>query len=258
MSKHYARLPDGETAEPAHTPAPKRCRNHATGVSVDAHVASHITKLTADDWRKITEGLTRRFSGDFPLDRNGASVNWRTQRERAAISILALDPRIDSIEGMPERVTLMVNGRQRVWSPALRITSGRRVVMADVIREATATAPERQHVTELLTRTYAERGITYTTMLEGRVCREPRLANARFVLGYRGVDCDPDTELAVVGALSRGGEVTLGSLEAQLVGFGDVRATVFAMATRKQVRLDLWAPDFASMEVLLVSWECMR
>ena len=258
MFKHYARFPKGEETAAAHTPAPKRRRNHATDVAEAVHVASHITELTTDDWRKITEGLTRRFTGDFPLDRNGASVNWRTQRERAAISILALDPRIDRIEGMPERVTLMVDGRQRVWSPALRITSGRRVVMADVIRDATAATPERQQITELLTCAYAERGVGYTTMLESSVCREPRLRNARFVLGYRGVDCDPDTELAVVGALSRNTQVTLGSLETQLDGSGDVRATVFAMATRKQVRLDLRAPDFTSMQVKLVSWEGLR
>lgn len=257
-TRYHARLSEGEAAPAAHTPASKRFPNHATDASADAHVASHITQLTADDWRRITEGLTRRFSGDFPLDRNGASVNWRTQRERAAISILALDPRIDSIETVSERVTMIVDGRRRTWTPALRITSGRRVVVADVIRDESAAQPARREVTDLLTRIYAERGVTYTSMLESRVCREPRLRNARFVLGYRGVDCDPDTELAVVGALSGDAEVTLGALETLLDDGGNVQAAVFAMATRKQVRLDLWAPDFASMRIRLVSWEGLR
>ncbi len=227
-------------------------------LSVDDHVASHIAELTADDWRKVSEGLTRRFSGDFPLDRNGTVLNWRTQRERAAISILALDPRIDSIEVMPERVTLIVDGRNRTCSPALRIKSGRRVVMADVIRNSSAGLPGRCELTELLTQVYGERGITYTTMLESRVCREPRLRNARFVLGYRGVDSDPGTELAVVGALSKGVQVKLKVLEDRLSGSGDVRATVFALATRRKIRLDLWATDFADMSVQLVSWEGLR
>ncbi len=227
-------------------------------LTVHDQVAHHITQTTADEWRKVSEGLTRRFSGDFPLAHTGTVLNWRTQRERAAISILALDPRITLIEVMPERVTVVVDGRQRTWWPALRLTSGRQVAMVDVIRDSSLNSPARSELTELLTRIYGERGIPYSIMLESRVRREPRLRNARFVLGYRGVDPDRDTELAVVGALSRVKKIKLGVLEAKLAHTGNVRATVFAMATRGQVRLDLWAADFADMSTQLASWEGLR
>ena len=90
---------------------------------------------------------------------------------------------------------------------------------------------------ELLTRIYAERGITYKAMIESHVRQEPRLGNAQFVLGYRGVDPEAATEIALVGALSQGSQHPVGSLEQQLKDCSDVRAAIFVMATRKQVRL---------------------
>ena len=223
-----------------------------------SHVAHHYAPTTAEEWRKVTEGLTRRFSGDFPYARNRTILKWRTERERAAISILALEPRVHNIEIIPEHVTLIIDGRRRDWFPALRITSGRNVVMADVIRDKSLASPGRCEITELLTHHYAERGIRYTVLTESRVRKEPRFSNARHILGYRELDPDPDTELAVVSTLTRAAEIKLGDLEAKLEGFGEVRAAVFTMATRGQVKLDLWAADFARMSVELVRWEGLR
>lgn len=227
-------------------------------ITVDDHVAHHIAQTTADDWRKVTEGLTRRFSGEFPYVRTGAVLNWRRKRERAAISIFALDPRIDNIEVIPERVTIVIGGKRRVWSPALRVTSRRRIAMVNIIRDSTLASAGCCELTEILTYIYGERGITYTVMLESRVRKEPRLSNARFVLGYRNVDPDRDTELAVVGVLTQDVETSLGYLESKLGGFGDVRAAVFAMAARGQIKLDLCARDLADMSVKLVSWEGLQ
>jgi hypothetical protein len=234
------------------------CREPTLSITVDHQFAHHIARTTDEDWRRVTEGLTRRFSGEFPYPRTGTVLTWRTERERAAISILALEPRIDNIEVIPERVTIIVDGKRREWSPALRLTSGRRVAMVDVIRDSSLESPARDELTAQLTQIYAERGISYTVMLESRVRKQPRLSNARFVLGYRSVDPDPDTELAVVGALTRGMDASLGYLESKLAWTGDVRAAVFAMAARGQVKLDLWARDLADMSVKLVSWEGLR
>lgn len=217
-------------------------------------VAHHFTEITAADWIKVREGLTRRFSGDFPYVRNNTVLNWRTERERAAISIFALDPRIDGIEVMPERVTLVVEGRRKTWSPALRITAGRNVAMTDIIRDASAMLPARQELTDLLTRVYRKRGIAYTTLLESQVRKEPRLHNARLVLGYRGVEIGASTEMAVVAALSTTLKVSLGELETKLAGHAEVRASVFKLATLGLVHVDLWASSLEAMGVKLVSW----
>lgn len=227
-------------------------------ITVDDHVAHHVAPTTDEDWKRVTEGLTRRFSGEFPYARKDTVLSWRVERERAAIALFALDPRIDNIEVIPERVTLMIDGKRRIWFPALRLTSRRRVAMADVIRDSTLASPVRCELTELLTHIYAERGVTYTVMLESRVRKEPRLSNARLVLGYAGVDQDIDTELAVVAVLTQGDDASLGYLESKLAGVGDVRATVFRMATLGQVKLDLWARDLADMSVKLVSWEGLQ
>lgn len=223
-----------------------------------SHIAHHHAPTTAEEWQKVTEGLTRRFSGDFPYARNRTTLKWRTERERAAISILALEPRVDNIEIMPEHVTLIVNGQRRDWFPALRVTSGRNVVMADVIRDDSLTSPGRCEITELLTHHYDVRGIHYRVLTESRVRKEPRFTNARLVLGYRELDPDPDTELAVVSILAKAAEIKLRDLEAKLEGFGNVRAAVFAMATRGQIKLDLWASNLAAMGVKLVQWEGLR
>ena len=221
-------------------------------------VAHHFTQITAADWVKISEGLTRRFSGDFPYARNNTVLNWRTERERSAISIFALDPRIDGIEVMPERVTLVVEGRRKTWAPALRITAGRHVAMADIIRDASSNLPARHELTTLLTQVYRKRGIAYTTLLESQVQKEPRLHNARLILGYRAVEIDAASEMAVVAALSTRIKVTLGELETKLTGHTEVRATVFKLATLGIVRVDLWADNLADMSVKLVSWEGLQ
>lgn len=221
-------------------------------------VAHHFTEITAADWVKVSEGLTRRFSGDFPYARNNTVLNWRTERERAAISIFALDPRIDGIEVMLERVTLVVEGRRKTWSPALRITAGRNVAMTDIIRDASADLPARRELTELLTWVYRKRGIAYTTLLESQVRKEPRFHNARLILGYRGVEIEAASEMAVAAALSTSIKVTLGELETKLAGHAEVRATVFKLATLGFVRVDLWADNLADMSVKLVSWEGLQ
>ena len=229
-----------------------RCR--ADGPSLD-DIAFAVTPLTEADWKEISEQQAKRFSGFFVSNLMGEALAWRGLRHLAALSLFELDPAIDRIEVMPEHVTLSVGGKVRRYTPHFRLRSGLQVTVADVLRKGQENSPTRAAVTTHLEQIYAARGVRYVTLPEKLVTAEPRLGNARAVLECRGHRPAPETEMAVVETLSEPGRHTVGTLAERLDGGTDVKNCVFALATRRTVRLNLRASRHEDMEVRLLTWQ---
>ena len=217
-----------------------------------------VEPLSAADWREIDEMMSLRFSGFFVSALMGAALPWRSLRHLAALSLFELDPAIESIEVMPERVTLYAGGKPRKYVPHFRLRSGSSVTVADVIRRGQEDNPVRTRATALLQEIYARRGIRYRALPEATVTAQPRLGNARAVLGCRGFRPTQEAEMAVVETLGQPRRHTLASLAGCLPTIDHLKDTVFALAARRVVRLDLGAPCHGDMTVELLSWRGLQ
>ena len=221
-------------------------------------IAFMVAPLTAAEWKALDERLSQRFSGFFVSTLMGAALPWRNLRHLAALSLFELDPAIDSIEVMPERVVLSAGGRPREYVPHFRLRSGSQVTMADVIRRDQEDNPVRARATALLQEIYARRGIRYCALPETVVTAQPRLDNARAILGCRGFRPTPDAEMAIVETLGQPGRHTVASLAGRLPTVAHLKDTVFALATRRVLRVDLGAACHGDMAVGLLSWKGLQ
>ncbi len=217
-------------------------------------LACRIEPLTDDDWKGINSEIDRRFGGFFVSGANQKVLAWRGEHQLAALSVFELDPGIDAFEVSPERITVMVAGKKRSYVPAYRLRRGSATVMLDVLHRRQETHPLRPIVTATIRAGYARIGIHYRVLPERRLYAQPRLRNARFVLGHRGLDTRAETELAVIRVLGRPGPHDVASVVAALPGLPDARETLLALATRRRVKLGLWAPEIGSMTAELISW----
>jgi hypothetical protein len=222
---------------------------------IGSDVPYQIQALTDRDWREINKGLDRRFSGLFVSGVNGKLVPWRGEHHLAALSLFELDPAIDSFEVMPERISLSIDGKLRSYIPAFRLRCGSITLMVDVLHPGQEKHPKRAQVSATIRAAYGCIGVRYRTMSEREVFAQPRQRNARYVLEYRGFQASAETELAVVKALGRSGKHTIDSLTASLAEFPDARDTLFFLATRRRIKVGLWATTPGGMPAELLSWK---
>ena len=187
-----------------------------------------IEPLTPSDWALINQKLERRFSGVFVSRVNGKALPWRGTHHLAALSLFELDPTIDAFEVMPERMSLTLGSKRYSFIPAFRIRSGHSVMMVDVLHAGQEAQPHRARLTAAINTAYSSVGLRYRTIPERDVLAQPRLRNARFVLGYRGFDPVGETEMAVVKVLSQPGAHTVNSVIAAAAAHPDVRDTLFS------------------------------
>ena len=221
---------------------------------IGSDVPYQIEALTDLDWREINKGLDRRFSGLFASGLNGKMVPWRSENHLAALSLFELDPGIDGFEVMPERISLSIDGKRRSYIPAFRLRCGSVTIMVDILRAAQEKHPKRAQVSATIRAAYECIGVRYQTISARSVLAQPRQSNARYVLEYRGFRPPAETELAVVKALGRTGRHTIDSLTASLLEFPDARDTLFSLATRRRIKVGLWAKTTGEMSAALLSW----
>jgi len=173
-----------------------RRRSTGSAGALPVDVAFRTAPLSPAEWSEIDERLAKRFSGFFASRLMDRALPWRGLRHLATLSLFELNPAVESIEVMPERVTMFVDGRARDYTPHFRLRSAGGVAMADVLRYGQERNPARARVTALLRDIYAHRGIRYCALPEGAVTAEPVLGNARAVLACRGYDPPPEAELS--------------------------------------------------------------
>ena len=222
---------------------------------IGSDVPYRIEALTDEDWKEINKGLDRRYSGLFVSGVNGGVLPWRGEHHLAALSLFELDPGIDSFEFMPERISLTIEGKKRSYIPAFRLRCGPATLMVDVLHPGQEKHPKRAQVSATIRAAYGCIGVRYRTLSEREVFAQPRQRNARYVLEYRGFRPSAETELAAVKALGRRGRHTVDSLTASLGDFPDVRDTLFSLATKRRIKLGLWAETPGEMPAELLSWK---
>ena len=217
-------------------------------------LACRIEPLSDNDWKGINSKIDRRLGGFFVSSVNQKVLPWHGMHQLAALSVFEMDPGIDAFEVSPERVTVMVAGKKRSYVPAYRLRRGSATVMVDILHRRQETHPLRPIVTATIRAGYARIGIHYRVLPERRVFAQPRLRNARFVLGHRGLDTCAETELAVVRVLGRKGLHDVASVAAALPDLPDARETLLALATQRRVKLGLWAATPGAIKAELISW----
>ena len=228
MPTHYARFPNGEEM-----------------------VAAHIAPLTTDDWKRIQASMRRRVSGVFSSQKMNAPLPWRKPPERDLLSLLEVDPWVDSIEVLPHQVMLIVEGRKRHHFPGFKIRSRGRIAVMDALSQWEAADPARAELTRLLEAVYAERGIKYSAVPQSQILLEPRFGNARFILRFRGFAPDIETQRRVIEVLSTARSSTIVQIQARLASLSYVPETVCAAALAGVLTLDLSAADPLAMRATL-------
>ena len=163
MSTHYARFPNGEEI-----------------------VAAHIAPLTSEDWNRIQTNTRHRVSGVFSSRKMNAPLPWRKSLEKALLCLLEVDPWVDSIETMPHQVVLIVEGKERRYTPAIQVRSGGRVAIMDALTDSRAADPARIDVTRIRKSVYRTRGLDYGALPQRELLLEPRFGNALYILRCRG------------------------------------------------------------------------
>jgi hypothetical protein len=213
-----------------------------------------FSPLTDEDRKRIARNMRHTVSGSFVTIVQGGSLIWRNLREFHALSLFELDLRVEQIEVVPERVTVMIDGRSISHIPAFRLRCGAVRVVLDVVTDRQIEKPSHQAVAGALTRAYASRGMRYKELRYAHVRAQPRLRNARLVLRGRCYDPPDETELAILALLSTPGRQTVRSISAAVPTDPHVRDAVYSLATRRRLAIDLWASDPDDMGVRLAPW----
>jgi hypothetical protein len=228
MSTHYARFPDGEEI-----------------------AAACILPLTTEDWKRIQANMRRHVSGVFSSRKMNAPLPWRKPLERALLCLLEVDPWVDSIETMPHQVVLVVEGKERRYTPAIQIRSGGRTAVMDAVSDSRAADPARIELTSVLKSVYRAHGFDYSAVPQREILLEPRFGNARSILRCRGFTPDIETERRVVEVLSTARSSTIAGIQERLAPRPYVPETVCAMMLAGRVTLDLSAARPSEMRVAL-------
>lgn len=211
-----------------------------------------FSPLTENDRSRIERGMSQQFSGSFSTLLDSGPLPWRNLTELAALSLFELDLRVEEIEVTPEVVNVVVEGVAVSHIPAFRLRHGHAFSVLDVTSDARAQSPARAALTAALKRAYATRGIRYAVLRKADVIAQPRQRNARLVLRSRRYDMEAGTALAIATTLSARGPHTVASVTAANAGTPNVREAVYALAARRHVAIDLWAPNPEDMTVSLV------
>ncbi|MBY0334173.1 MAG: hypothetical protein K2X49_26240 [Acetobacteraceae bacterium] len=205
-----------------------------------------------DDWKALTRGLERRVHGVFASRKMQASIPWRNRAERDLMVLLEADGRVLGYEHLTDRITLSTGGKARVHYPSFRVRTATGRVLVDVFRVAPGRRGADHPIAQMVARACEQTGRAYRALSEAEVHLRPRFDNARHVLGYRRMTPDPATVLRVTEVLSRrSGTATVRQIAADLPDEPQAAGTVFAMALRSIVCLDMSAVDPLDMRATL-------
>ena len=224
----------------------------ATGPATENSVSA-ISPLDADDVSRMKAAQKRRAHGVFQSEKSGKSLPWRNEAERDLMALLEVDPAVHSMEAWPEKVSIVLNGRESSWVPALRVqfADGPRTAILDAAETWDADKPWRRRLSRSLARIYGDRQIAYRFFAAREIRVQPRLRNAKAILERRGYPIDAASELLAIEALSVGAR-TIGEVGHIFPGGPDAaRNTLYSMAIRGIVELDLSAAAAANMRVWL-------
>ena len=220
-------------------------------MTVSSRHPARAEALEPEDRASIAQQIRRRGGYHFPSAKTKASVACITALHRDLACHLEVDAAISGFEAHPERVVHSVGGELRTHIPAFRAIGRGRTYMLDVVQDDDDAAANDGELADLLRAFYEERGILYRTLSSGFIHRQPVFGNVREVLSARGFEPTRTTASAVVLALTRMEETTLGELVLELAGREHARLAVFALVLRRRLRLDLTATDLSRATVSL-------
>ena len=196
-------------------------------------ITSRLSDVDPTTRREIQRSLSKRVHGVFASPKNRKPIPWRNRDEQALFGLLEIDPAVRSFEAMPEKVTFLLNGKEIVHVPSVRVMTTKGMAILDVARSGGRLAGAMAVI-------YAGRGIAYRAVGTRSLHVLPRRSNAEWILTFRGFEPTPTAVLRVTKALSNRDGLSVGTLS-QSLHIVEPHATVCAMALDGRLSLDLTA-----------------
>jgi len=149
--------------------------------------------------------LTSKSITGIRASANGRGISFESTLERDLIVLMQFDPTVRSIEEQPLTVAWVdEDGRRRRYTPdfLIRADAATRLIEVKPAAILEQQADELRPKFEAATRYATERGWHFEVWTE-REIRTPRLANAKFLLGYRERAADAELAEALISAVNR-------------------------------------------------------
>ena len=145
--------------------------------------------------RKIVSRSSARPKGKYPSWKMRRMVQWESENELNAFRLLDCDPDVTRFHEQPCEVMYFIDGQARSHYPDILVEKNGRKELWEVKPESEAEEHRIAARTALLVQGLPLWGYTYRVVLANDLGMQPRLANARFLLGFgrRGVtDCEQE------------------------------------------------------------------
>lgn len=206
-----------------------------------AYVSGVVSEAEPD--HSVAKRVRRnRVHGHLALP-DGTSKPWFDEVARDFMQLLAVDPSVRSFEPRPGKIRLQIDGERVEHTPDFRVERGTERAIVDIARSRGGAEDARPHVIAALHRLCRDRGLSYRQVSRQAVYLEPRFGNACELLRFKSVHPTPEFAFEVVDLLShRGGWAARGDLEDALGGRDAVLPSLYALALRRTLLVDMGTP----------------
>jgi hypothetical protein len=146
--------------------------------------------------RKVVSRSRARSAGKYPSWKMRRMVHWESENELNAFRLLDCDPDVTRFNEQPCEIVYALDGQLRCHYPDILVQRNGRKELWEVKSETRAEELEITTRTKLLIEELPRWGYAYLVVLAKDLAMQPRLANARFLLGFgRSAVSDCEQEL---------------------------------------------------------------
>ena len=179
-------------------PFPHCCAYSVSGQQADRNAAiSSIIFPEAGKLRsrEVVSRSSASHKGKYPSWKMERMVQWESENELNGFRLLDCDPVVTRFYEQPCQVTYVLDGQVRSHYPDILVVRNGRKELWEVKPESEAEQPETATRTALLVQGLPLWGYTYRVVLAKDLAMQPRLGNARFLLGFgrrQVTDCEQE------------------------------------------------------------------
>jgi hypothetical protein len=191
--------------------------------------------------RKVVSRSNARATGKYSSWKMDRMIQWESQNERNAFSLLECDPDVKSFHEQPCKIVYVIDGVKRIHYPDILVVFAKGREIWEVKPRFEALQPDIRVRTSFLAQALLPWGYTYRIALGEDLARQPRLDNANVLLRFgKKQVTDYDYE-AIRKALYRRG--VLSWSEACRGDYGAKgRENLCSLAVRGMLRIDMGIP----------------
>jgi hypothetical protein len=135
--------------------------------------------------RKIHNRGCRRVIGRFPSSKTQQPLSWDSQIERDFLFHAEFDSSVAKISGQPFRVSYVMNGKRRRYTPDFLLEGPKKKLVVEVKPEDKTQAPEfflwKQSVSAVLEKNRYQ----FVVVTDTQIRVQPLLANLKWLFRFR-------------------------------------------------------------------------